>query len=302
MIVAGQLYILPFGEFLEWNQLPYPAMAPVIICTIGMFFAPESPISLVEKGQTDKALQALKLLRKPESDIDDELNLLKERVETSKNVPSGLSWSMLKRRDVYNPAIIAIALMVSQQFSGINGMMFNLVTIFKKANVPFDSLAATILVTFFLVAATVVGAFLMDILGRKMLLIISASGNMASVAFMGVYYLWISPEQTWIPVACLIVFVSFISVGFGPIPWMIVAEITPNEALETIGAIATSSNWLSAFIITKEFVQLTNLIKDYGAYFLFAGFSFLSLVYTIIFVPETKHRSIEDMQRYFLNK
>lgn len=298
----GLLYVASFGHFLEWNQLSYPAAIPVVLCTVGMLFAPESPISLVESGQIEEAEKVLSRLRTANSDVKIELAELQDRVQQLRSRPSVSIWSLLKRADVYNPAIIAIMLMLFQQLSGITGVIYNMVSIFDKANVPLNPLVATQLVDVILVVATGAGAVLMDRFGRKILLIVSGAGDLLSLGIMALYYYSITPNLTWIPVACMMAFMVFFSLGYGPIPWMIISELTPNEALNQITAVGTAVNWLTAFLISKFFIQMTEMFNEYGTYFIFAALSLLSVIYTSIFVPETKHRPIEEIQKHFLKK
>lgn len=299
MICVGQLYLICFGTFLEWNQLAYVSVVPAILCSVGMIFAPESPIRLVEKGEIVEAREMLLLLRGNGSDVNGELKELQERVQANKRVTSS-GLGIILRADVYHPAIIAIMLMVFQQFSGINAVMFYLKNIFEGNSM--DSNVSAIMVDGALLVATLASAGVMDRLGRKVLLIISGAGHVVSLGLMGYYYKSMEPDNGWIPVACLMLFVVMFSFGYGPIPWMIVGEITPNEAMPLVSSLGSATNWLCAFVITKEFEALTAQVHKYGAYWLFAGCSLLSVLYTVFFVPETKQRSIEEMQRHFLGK
>lgn len=299
MCNVGILFEICFGTFLEWNTISYVSILPPILCSIGMFFAPESPIRLIETNDHQGARRQLAKIRGAYSDLDTELQELQERVKSNRQLSGQSSgFSLLKRPDVYHPVIIAMMLMVFQQFSGINAVMFYLKTIFEESS-SIDSDVASIMVDSSLVVATIVAALVMDRFGRKILLLISAFGHVVSLGFMGFYYKSIEPDDGWIPVTCLMVFVIMFSFGFGPIPWMIVGEITPSEAMPVVSSLGSSTNWLLAFLITKEFEDLVDHIHNYGAYWMFAGFSAVSIIYVALCVPETKQKSIEDMQRHF---
>ncbi|KAJ6224484.1 hypothetical protein RDWZM_003029 [Blomia tropicalis] len=301
MICFGELYLICFGTLLEWNQLAYMAIIPVIISSVGMVFAPESPITFIERDNEKGALKMLTMIRTKSSDIDDELKELKERIENKRlnNVGSGIG--ILKRVDVYNPTIIAILLNAFQQLSGVNAIMFYLTNIFEGGS-SIPSNVAAIMVSGALVGATLLSGFIVDKFGRKVLLLTSGIGHIVTLTIMGVYYKFIEPDCGWIPVVCLIVFVIVFSLGFGPIPWMIVGEVTPNEAMPLVSSLGSATNWLCAFIVTKEFKSLIQAINKCGTYWLFSSLSAVSVIYIYFFVPETKQRSIEQMQHYFLNK
>jgi len=108
----------------------------------------------------------------------------------------------------------------------------------------------------------------------------------------------------WLPVISLVFFVINFSIGFGPIPWMIVAEITPNFALSFISSLATGTNWLCAFIVTLGFkkIQDPGVLNKHGSFWLFAGICGASVIFTALFVPESKGKTQEDMSRLFLGQ
>lgn len=337
LICFGQLYMNVFGLVLDWDTLCYVALVPLVLCTVGMILAPESPIELMESGKLDEARRALQKIRKPMSDIETEHTELRDKLQMSKKKSENQSAAaLIVRADVYKPILIALLMMFFQQFSGINAVMFYLSDIFNhssgdkhldvlntnSSSTTWASISTTteaamadakskkvqlqaIGVNFALVFTTVLSGFIIDRLGRKVLLIISGVGHVISLTIMGLYYYkkddWFD-GASWLPIVCLIVFVCFFSIGYGPIPWMMISELTPNDAMGLVSSIGTAFNWLCAFIVTKEFDDIQKGIHDYGAYWLFAGISLVSVIYTTFMVPETKHRTIEDMQRYFLGQ
>lgn len=301
MICVGQLYLICFGTFLEWNTLAYVSIVPAIVCSLGMVFSPESPVRLVELGRHSEALEVLEVIRAKESDMSGELKELQERVQANQ-AQSGGGLSIVRRADIYKPAIIAVMLMVFQQFSGVNAVMFYLKSIFTEGGSSLDPNIAAIMVDAALVGATIVSALVMNKFGRKTLLLTSSAGHVVSLAMMGLYYKVIFPAHGWIPVTALMVFVIFFSFGWGPLAWVLCYDCTPPEGVPFVSSIGSASNWLCAFIITKEFEWLIKTLTKPGAYWFFTGFSVVSIFYTIFLVPETKDRSLEDLQRHFLGK
>lgn len=180
--------------------------------------------------------------------------------------------------------------------------MFYLKSIFSDGGGSLNPNVAAIMVDSALVGATIVSALVMNKFGRKTLLLTSSVGHVCSLIMMGVYYKFIYPEQTWIPVTSLMVFVIFFSLGWGPIAWVLCFDCTPPEGVLIVSSLGSASNWLCAFMITKEFEQLIEIITKPGAYWFFAGFSVVSIFYTLFFIPETKDRKLEDLQRHFLGK
>jgi len=95
------------------------------------------------------------------------------------------------------------------------------------------------------------------------------------------------------------VFVAFFSLGWGPLPWLITAEILPVKAKGLGGGIATAFNWFIAFLTTKEFEDLEIAIDRFSVFWLFAGITLLGVVFVFFYVPETKGKSLEQIEAEF---
>ena len=89
------------------------------------------------------------------------------------------------------------------------------------------------------------------------------------------------------------------AIGYGPIPWAMNAELFPKEAQGVMASIAAGFNWTCAFIVTKFATNLEDLINTSGLYFLFCAVNVLGIVFVIIFLPETKGKTPDDMKEYF---
>ena len=99
---------------------------------------------------------------------------------------------------------------------------------------------------------------------------------------------------------CLIVYILGFSVGFGPLPWAINAEMFPKEAQELMTPFATAFNWSLSFIVTKFSSDLENQIHTWGLYYLFGGVCLLGTLFVLFVVPETKGKTPDDMKMYFM--
>ncbi|OTF78173.1 hypothetical protein BLA29_002351 [Euroglyphus maynei] len=296
----GALFAACFGTIFSWNRLSLISITPVIISSIGMYFAPESPIHLIQRDQSKAALKSLERLRSNESDIGAELIELENRVQSKEK--SSLK-TLFKRPDVYYPLIISVMLQFFQQFSGINAIMFYLVSIFNDSGSNIDPQLASIVVNLALFISCLFSGLFMDCFGRRLWLFISGAGMFLTMLMMSLHYHYNSYDKTSsTPLICLIIFSISFACGYGSIPWMIVSEITPPEVTGIVGSFSVATNWLSAFIITKEFEDLIYLLGKEGVYLLFALFSLISILFVMFFVPETKRKTLEDLQRHFLNK
>ncbi len=279
-----------------------------------MIIMPETPIWLLtsskssDRSNVPKAEKALSRLRHVTNDNESELNELLEQAKASK-LSSGLSLEQAKNPGVFKPFLLAIGLMFFQQFSGINAVMFYATKIFKESGSSLKPSVCTIIIGVAQVIATVVGSLLVDRLGRKILLIASGVGHTFSLGILGIYYFLTKGDTSiednswgWLPIVCLVIFIISFSIGFGPIPWLMIAEMTPINARSMISAIATAFNWMCAFLITKNFESLKDALTKHGTFFSFAAFCLFSILFTILLLPETKGKSHDEIQRFFTNK
>ena len=162
---------------------------------------------------------------------------------------------------------------------------------------------------------------LVDFLGRKFLLTVSSSGMALSSFVLGVYYYIFadhcghclgrcghlhhdsfpcdSTKFGYLAIVSVIVFIISFSLAWGPIPWTSMSELMPNHVRTLAGSIATFTNWTFAAIITSFFHSYAQAITQAGAFWTFAIIMVLAIVIVILFLPETKGHSLEEIQKHF---
>lgn len=101
----------------------------------------------------------------------------------------------------------------------------------------------------------------------------------------------------WLPLSSFVVYVVGFSLGFGPIPWLMMGEILPAKIRGSAASVATAFNWSCTFVVTKTFHDIVNLIGTHGTFWLFGNVCVLGLIFTVFFVPETRGRSLEEIER-----
>ena len=145
------------------------------------------------------------------------------------------AWTTLFETVNLRPLIVALVLMLGQQLSGVNAVIFFSVTIFNAAKTQLDSLLENIIVGGVQVVATALAAVLIDRLGRRVLLISSALIMICSLYGLGLYF-WMLDNRhaeadslNFLPLACLCLFIAAFSIGFGPIPWLMMSELFSPE-------------------------------------------------------------------------
>jgi len=175
---------------------------------------------------------------------------------------------------------------------------------FQDAGSTIDENISTIIIGAVNFVATFIAASVIDKLGRKVLLYISSSLMIITLATLGAFF-YVKSRGTdvtvvgWLPLVCLILYVIGFSLGFGPIPWLMMGEILPAKVRGAAASIATSFNWLCTFIVTKTFQDMINSMGTHGAFWFFGAVVILSLIFVVFCVPETRGRSLEEIETRF---
>lgn len=249
------------------------------------------------KNNSDGAQNSLKRLRDNENTINNELNDLieEEKVRKSQNALEALNRKSSKRA-----LLIAISLMFFQQFSGINAVIFYTNAIFADANVELDPKYATILIGVIQVIATFISTMTVDRLGRKILLMISFGLMGLCTLSLGIYYAMDKSKTEglgWITLVSLCIFIIAFSLGAGPLPWLCISEIFASDVRAVAGAIAGTLNWTLAFVITIAYPPIKEAIGPATCFIVFAVISFCCVAFAKFVVPETKGKSIAEIQK-----
>lgn len=173
----------------------------------------------------------------------------------------------------------------------------------QDAGSTIDENLSTIIVGLVNFISTFVAAMIIDRLGRKMLLYISSILMCITLFTFGTFFyvkeLMDVTAFGWIPLMSLIVYVIGFSFGFGPIPWLMMGEILPVKIRGTAASVATAFNWSCTFVVTKTYEDLVSHIGPYGTFWLFGTLVAVAFIFVIICVPETRGRSLEEIERRF---
>uniref|UniRef100_A0A8C5DZ20 Solute carrier family 2, facilitated glucose transporter member 8 n=1 Tax=Gouania willdenowi TaxID=441366 RepID=A0A8C5DZ20_GOUWI len=302
MVVLGIMGVYLAGLFLDWRWLAICSSIPPTLLLVCMCFMPETPRFLLSRGKQREAEEVLRYLRGPDAPVEYECDRIKEAFDEE---CSSFQMSDLKEAHVYKPLAIGILLMIFQQMSGINTIMFYAENIFEQAHFK-ESDLASLIVGVIQVVFTAVAALIMDKAGRKILLIISGVAMAISTTAMGVYFYLVStPEggvhtdMSWLALASVAVFIAGFALGWGPVPWLIMSEIFPVKVRGVGSSLCVLTNWSLAFIVTKTFQDMMKSLTRAGTFWLFACMCILNVIFTMVFVPETKGKTLEQIEQTF---
>ncbi|XP_048493673.1 sugar transporter ERD6-like 6 isoform X2 [Beta vulgaris subsp. vulgaris] len=284
-VTIGIMLSYMLGLFVPWRILAVLGILPCTILIPGLFFIPESPRWLAKMGMMEEFEVSLQVLRGFDTDISLEVNEIKRSVASSSKRTT-IRFAELRQRRYWLPLMIGNGLLILQQLSGINGVLFYSSTIFKEAGVT-SSNAATFGLGAVQVIATVVTTWLVDKSGRRLLLIEM-----------------VSDESTWYSVFSILSVVGVVamvvtfSLGIGAIPWIIMSEILPINIKGLAGSIATLANWFVAWIVTMT----ANIMLSWnsgGTFSIYMVVCAFTVAFVVIWVPETKGRTLEEIQWSF---
>jgi len=279
-----------------WRWMLVLGVVPGIILSVGMLFLPESPRWLAGHGRLRDAGTVLQRLR-GSADVKAELSDL--RTDLAREGGHLASASELLSARLRRPLIIGIGLAMFQQITGINTVIYFAPTIFQSAGL--SSAATSILATAGVgavnVVMTIVSIRLIDGLGRRRLLFWSLGGMTVTLLVLsGAFNAGTSGGLAWIAVASVAAYVGFFAIGLGPVFWLLIAEIFPLALRGRAMSLATVANWGFNLIVSATFLDLVGALGSAGAFLIYAILSVVALAFIALMVPETKGRSLEQIE------
>ncbi|KAM9116911.1 solute carrier family 2, facilitated glucose transporter member 6 isoform 1-T2 [Pangshura tecta] len=322
MAVLGSLILYALGLKLSWRWLAVAGEVPVLTMIILLCFMPNSPRFLISKGKNDEAVGVLRWLRGQNTDFHREFEQIKESVRKQSR---RISCAEIKDPFIYKPILIAVLMRFLQQLSGVTPILVYLQTIFQSTAVVLKPEYDAAIVGGVRLASVLISAFSMDKAGRKILLFVSAGIMFASNLILGLYIHYTSlpshnsttavvngtlviPESltaepsgyiTLIPLVATMFFIMGYAMGWGPITWLLMSEILPLKARGVASGLCVLVSWLTAFALTRFFLLV---VRDFGLEVPFLFFAVIcagNLLFTGCCVPETKGRSLEQIESYF---
>jgi MFS transporter, SP family, galactose:H+ symporter len=293
-------YILDYVFFTAgwgWRPMFAAAVIPGIALGVGMFYMTHTPRWLAMQERWEEAEQVMDRVN-PDA-REREMQLLREDLEDSRRG---------SLRDLLSPglrgALIAgLGLAALQQFVGPNTVLFYGPTIFGYAGISGGSggLVAEICVGAVLFVCVLPTIALVDMVGRKRLFYVGLTGMGSMLVLLGLAFHFGAASWGLGVLAILLVYIGFYSLSISPLFWLMTAELYPNR-LRGIGAsTATVANWSANLLISVTFLSAVNALGKDVVFWIYAGFAAVGIVFVRFCVPETKGRSLEDVDDYWTN-
>ncbi|XP_028770736.1 sugar transporter ERD6-like 5 isoform X2 [Neltuma alba] len=297
LICCGVSLTYLMGAFLNWRVLALLGIVPCVVQLVGLLFIRESPRWLAKGGRMEESKSTLQHLRGENADVSDEANEIRDYTENlQKESEAGMA--DLFQRQYLKALTVGLGLMILQQFGGVNGIAFYASSIFISAG--FSDSVGTIAMVAVQIPMTALGVLLMDKSGRRPLLLVSAGGTCLG-CFLAALSFLLQDLQKWTEVSPILALVGVLvytgsfSLGMGGIPWVIMSEIFPINVKGSAGSLVTLINWLGSWIVSYAFNFFMGW-NSTGTFFIFSSICGLTVVFVAKLVPETKGRTLEEIQ------
>ncbi|CAG9823023.1 unnamed protein product [Phaedon cochleariae] len=303
MMLIGVLLIYGLGPFVPYFVPSVIAGVVLLIECVVFYFLPESPYYLMMNNEHEAAKESLKRFRGKDANIEEELKEITETAMKERNEQIKSLKELYQVKNYRKALQIMFILNFAQLFSSFEVIMMNLHEILESAGSIYmnPSIAAIIFAAIMLVSA-IVAAATMDSFGRKVLLVVSCILTGICLLVLAIYFnvkaMGFDVEKiSWIPIASVMVYAAVFKVGLGMVPIVMTAEIFASK-IKAIGMTAADGAYVLASIIALQvYFNLKSAFGIYVPFYIFSGCAFSTSIYVVFFVPETKGKSLEDIQR-----
>ena len=302
----------------SYEYIAVVAFALVLLYEVFLFTIKDSPYWLIQKKYNNAARNALRWFRGPSADVDHEIEKISRALSKDRKVSFLEALKLFRKRTVWKPLILTCFIMFFQQFCGINAVIFYAATIFKVGKVDSPVLVSAGTVGGTQIVATLVCVLLTDLVGRRILLLVGAAGMALSSVAMGVFFYEIrdpvctntpnvtvcQPPFSALAIVSMVVYITAFSIGWGAIPWLLSSEMFPLIVKGKCMGIATFLNWSLAAVISfgYQWYASDSVVHPYGAFWTFAGICILAFIFVLIFLPETRGKTLEEIEAHFAGK
>ncbi|KAI8335741.1 general substrate transporter [Chlamydoabsidia padenii] len=298
-IVTGIMVSQLIGMTVAWRYILLVGVGLAALQLVLLPFCVESPryLAVVNNASPSLAKQSLLKLRGPPLDaVEGEIEeWQRESTGPSSSSPLISREVTLRRfltgQQYRHPLFLILLIQLSQQFSGINAVIFYSTSIMSTV-FPDSSDRITVFISIVNLLMTVVSAYLMDRSGRRTLFLVSSSAMACSSLLLG----WsIQTGHNQSSAVAIVSFVAAFAIGLGPIPFLIIPELVDTSAVASAGSVGLASNMLMNFTVSAGFMGLRETIGQGQVFYVFAVILLVCSLLGWIYLPETKNKSADEI-------
>ena len=291
---------------LAWKTVFWSSAVPAILFFLGALGLRESPRWLYHRGRREAALDALTAINgeKEGREILEEL-IEADRVEAEKQaaLKAAAQGDSIFQRKYMLPFFISLAVLICNQAIGFNAVQYFSILMFKAAGLSHEvANVANVVVWLVPIPVTALACWLVDRAGRKILLQVGTLGMVAAFLGAGFVFRAVANGWTgggWLSVAAISLFVASFSIGPGVVVWLALSELMPDRIRANGMAVCLFVNQMVAYAISDAFLQWVEKSGYSTVLFWLAGFAFLYFLTAAFLLPETKGKTLEEIEAYF---
>lgn len=281
----------------SWRWMLGVAVIPALVFFFGLLGVPESPRWLISHQQSEKGRQVLtRFLGAAEADAQ------LAQMEQAAVGEQG-SWHEVFARPMRRPLTIALGLAILCQITGVNAVLYYgsvLISEHFRGQTTNTALLTSVVIGCANLISTLLAMRFLDRWGRRPMLLTAAGGMAISLAIL-VFALHAPGLSTWVVLGSIISYTAFFAFGMGPVPWVLISEIFPNKIRGRAASVATSALWTGTLLVTLTFLSLIRILGVSGTFTIYAALSAFSFVFIWKLVPETRGKTLEEIQQQWEN-
>ncbi|KAJ1265517.1 hypothetical protein BS78_08G082000 [Paspalum vaginatum] len=295
---------------LSWRLMIGAGAVPAVFLAAGVLTMPESPRWLAMKGRVADAKAVLDKTSDTPAEARQRLLEIEDVVSSGAGGGGGGTWKeVATKAGVRRVLAIVLTLQFFQQASGIDSVVLYGPRILAMAGVTSNTLLLSLNVLFGVAKAgsILIAMALTDRVGRRPLLLVSTGGMTLALLVLGSIFVAFAGAEdnaavAAVSFAAIVAFVVTFSVGFGPLAWVYSSEVLPLRLRAPGAGLGTAMNRIMSGVVTMTFLSLYQAITMAGVFYLYAAIAAASFVFIFACLPETRGRSLEDMEELFHTK
>ncbi len=296
--ISSALFLQSWNVQYGWRWMFTAVVIPAIIFTLTSSFIPESPRWLLANGEVAKARNILRRIGGTQY-AESEVRSIADALAHEEGERYG--WSELLRPGVQKILLIAVALAILQQWTGINILFNYAAEVYRSAGYAANDIFQNIAITGAInLVFTVVAMAIVDRVGRRFMMILGCMGIGVAHLLSGFAY-----RAGWHGTSILVFTLCAIAcyaMTLAPVTWVLISEIFPNRVRSLGVSVAVSALWVASFLLTYTFPMLNRALGSSGIFFGYGAICFLGALFVFSSLPETKGQTLEQIETGVLGR
>ena len=319
-------YALGAIRDLRYYSIALVGLGIVALFSVLMFWLPETPRWLVSKGYIKEAERVLVWLRGEKIEIKHEMDDIKKTVAARKRMGHKNVLKAFLNRSFVIPFAYVLTVFFFQQAGGVSATAAFAATIFSDAGIGNPRLTTIYAVGIASLLGNIATFFLVNFLSRVTLLVLSCTGMFLGCAVLGIHFFVTrdslcsdsfannstltmdtfdkpcNPHFGPLAVSSLFLYRFSFAIGMGPVPWILVAEFLPLSLRGFASGLVMTLTWTISSIVTGLYLEFVVIVQPWFAVWTFGLFNFTGALFIVVFLPETKGKTLEELERTFVKR